>query len=264
SGQNKKAQELTGELVEIFGKENFYLELQDHQIPEQNKVNSSLIELSKKLSVPLVATNDVHYLNKGDAASHDALLCIQTQTVLSNPQRLKFSSDEFYFKSALEMKKLFADFPKSLTNTIAIAEKCNVELDFSKTYLPRYKPPEGKSREEYLRQLCLAGLKHRFKDQIDQKINDRLNHELKIIKDSGYMSYFLIAWDFIHYAKEKGIPHGPGRGSAAGSLVSYVLGITDIDPLKYGLIFERFLNPERVSLPDIDIDFCYERRNEVI
>ncbi|NQT00307.1 MAG: DNA polymerase III subunit alpha [Candidatus Omnitrophica bacterium] len=264
SGQNQKAQDSAGELSEIFGPGNFYLELQDHRIPEQKKANRGLIELSKKLSIPLVATNDVHYLNKGDAAAHDALLCIQTQTVLSNPQRMKFSSDEFYFKNALEMKELFADFPEALTNTIAIAEKCNVELDFTKTYLPRYKPPEGKTREEYLRQLCLAGLKQRYKEQIDQNALDRLNHELKIIKESGYMSYFLIAWDFIHYAKEKGIPHGPGRGSAAGSLVSYVLGITDIDPLRYGLIFERFLNPERVSLPDIDIDFCYERRNEVI
>ncbi len=264
AGQDKKAEQLAGEFSELFGKENFYFELQDNKLPEQNTVNRKLLGLAKKLSIPVVATNDVHYLNKSDARSHDALLCIQTQTMLSNPNRLKFSTDEFYFKSALQMRELFGEIPQALSNTLAIAEKCNLELDFSKTYLPHYKPPEGKSREEFLQQLCEEGVKRRYKDKIDATVRERLNHELEIIKNSGYISYFLIAWDFIHYAKEKGIPHGPGRGSAAGSLASYVLGITDIDPLKYGLIFERFLNPERVSLPDIDIDFCYERRNEVI
>ncbi|MBN3038841.1 MAG: DNA polymerase III subunit alpha [Candidatus Omnitrophica bacterium] len=264
SGSLQKAQGLAGEYSEILGKGNFYLELQDQGIKEQKAVNRALIELSKKLSIPLVATNDVHYLNKRDAAAHDALLCIQTQTVLSEPNRLRMSTEEFYFKSAHQMRELFQEVPDALTNTLAIAEKCNVELDFTKTYLPRYKPPEGKTREEFLLQLCQEGLQKRYKGTIDKTVIDRLNQELKIIKDSGYISYFLIVWDFINYAKEKGIPHGPGRGSAAGSIVSYVLGITDIDPLRYGLIFERFLNPERVSLPDIDIDFCYERRGDVI
>ncbi len=264
SGQIQRAQELSAQFNDIFGQGNFYLELQNNGIAEQKTVNRALMQLSKKLSIPVVATNDVHYLNKSDARSHDALLCIQTQTVLSNPQRLKFSTDEFYFKSAHQMKDLFHEVPVALTNTLSIAEKCNVELDFTKTHLPHYKPPEGKTREEFMRQLCEQGLKKRYTDKIDRAATERLNHELEIIKNSGYISYFLIAWDFVHYAKEKGIPHGPGRGSAAGSLVSYALGITDIDPLKYGLIFERFLNPERVSLPDIDIDFCYERRGEVI
>jgi DNA polymerase-3 subunit alpha len=259
-----RAEKLAGEFGEIFGRGNFYLELQDNKITEQYKVNRALIDLSKRLNIPLVATNDVHYPNKGDARAHDALLCIQTQTFLSNQNRLKFSTDEFYFKSAQQMQESFKQVPEALSNTVSIAEKCNLELDFSKTYLPRYRPPEGKSREEFLQQLCHQGLKKRYNQKVDQAIIERLNHELEIIKNSGYMSYFLIAWDFIHYAKEKGIPHGPGRGSAAGSLVSYALGITDIDPLRYGLIFERFLNPERVSLPDFDIDFCYERRNEVI
>lgn len=261
---SKKLNTQAGQFSEMFGKGNFYFELQDHKIPEQKKVTKHLVDLSKRLSIPLVATNDVHYLNKTDAFAHDALLCIQTQTVLSDPARLKFSTDEFYFKNTHEMKELFREIPEAIANTIDIAERCNLELDFSKTYLPRYKPPEGKTREEFLRLLCQEGLERRYGDRINKDITERLNHELAIIKDSGYMSYFLIAWDFIHYAKERGIPHGPGRGSAAGSLVSYTLGITDIDPLKYGLIFERFLNPERVSLPDIDIDFCYERRNEVI
>ena len=264
SGQIQKAEELSGQFNDIFGQENFYLELQDNGIAEQKTVNRALMQLSKKLSIPVVATNDVHYLNKSDAHSHDALLCIQTQTVLSNPQRLKFSTDEFYFKSPRQMKDLFDEVPVALTNTLSIAEKCNVELDFTKTHLPHYKPPQGQTREAFMRQLCEQGLKKRCRDKIDRAAAERLNHELEIIKNSGYISYFLIAWDFVHYAKEKGIPHGPGRGSAAGSLVSYALGITDVDPLKYGLIFERFLNPERVSLPDIDIDFCYERRGEVI
>lgn len=264
SGQDKKAEILAGRFGELFGKGNFYLELQDHGLSEQKQVNKALIDLSKRLSIAVVATNDVHYLNKSDAAAHDALLCIQTQTTLANQARLKFSSDEFYFKNAHQMRELFAEVPQALSNTICIAEKCNVELDFTKTHLPHYRPPEGKSREQLLRQLCNEGLKKRYKDKIEKVVLERLEHELGIIKNAGYISYFLIAWDFIHYAKEKGIPHGPGRGSAAGSLVSYVLGITDIDPLKYGLIFERFLNPERVTLPDIDIDFCYERRGEVI
>ncbi|OGX17784.1 MAG: DNA polymerase III subunit alpha [Omnitrophica WOR_2 bacterium RBG_13_44_8b] len=247
----------------IFGKGNFYLELQPNSIPEQKIVNDGLVKISRQLNIPLVATNDVHYLNRDRAASHEALLCIQTQTTLDDPNRMRFQTDEFYFKSPEEMKNDFKDFPEAIKNTQEIAQRCNLELDFSKIHLPKYDPPPGKTKEEFLRELCESGLKEKFVS-LTPAIEVRLEHELKIIKDMGFVSYFLIVWDFIHYAKSQGIPVGPGRGSAAGSLVSYLLGITDLDPLKYGLLFERFLNPERLGLPDIDIDFCYERRNEVI
>jgi len=249
--------------LNIMGKDNLYLEIQENLIPEQKIVNDGLIKISKELNIPLIATNDVHYLSKEDAASHEVLLCIQTQTTLNDPNRLRFQTDEFYFKSPQEMKELFKDIPEAVTNTVEVASRCNLELDFSKIHLPRYEPPEGKTKEEYLKELSDIGLKEKF-PQAPPAIKERLEHELKIIKDRGFVSYFLIVWDFIHYAKSSHIPVGPGRGSAAGSLVSYLLGITDIDPLKYGLLFERFLNPERLGLPDIDIDFCYERRNEVI
>ena len=249
--------------LNIFGKDNFYLEVQGNSIPEQKIVNDGLIKISKELNIPLAATNDVHYLSRDRAASHEALLCIQTQTTLDDPNRMRFQTDEFYFTSPQEMKELFKDIPEAITNSVEIAKRCNLELDFSKIHLPKYEPPEGQSKEEFLRQLCHAGLKQRF-DSITPDITERLEHELKIIKDTGFVSYFLIVWDFIHYAKTQGIPVGPGRGSAAGSLVSYLLGITDLDPIKYSLLFERFLNPERLGLPDIDIDFCYERRQEVI
>jgi DNA polymerase-3 subunit alpha len=258
------ARKAADEFSQILGKDNFYLEIQENLIPEQKIVNDGLIKISQELNIPLVATNDVHYLEKAHARSHEALLCIQTQTTLEDPNRLRFQTDEFYFKSPQEMKKLFKDTPEAITNTLEIAGRCNLELDFNKTYLPNYEPNSGKSKEEYLRELCASGLKQRFAGDISSEIKDRLEHELKIIKETGFISYFLIVWDFIHYAKSQNIPVGPGRGSAAGSLVSYILGITDINPLKYGLLFERFLNPERIGLPDIDIDFCYERRQEVI
>lgn len=249
---------------ETFGKDNFYLEIQDNLIPEQAIVNDALINLSKKLDIGLVATNDVHYLHKADAHAHETLLSIQTQTTLDDPNRMRFQTNEFYFKDPEIMKKSFNSVaPEAIKNTILIAERCNLELDFSKTHLPHYKTPDGKSREEFLKELVETGLKKRY-SEINKKISDRVNYELSVIQKSGYTSYFLIAWDFVNHAKEKNIPVGPGRGSAAGSVVSYALGITDIDPLRYDLLFERFLNPERVSLPDIDIDFCYERRNEVI
>lgn len=252
------------EFLNILGKDNFYLEIQQNFISEQKIVNEGLLKISKELNIPLVATNDVHYLNKQNARSHEVLLCIQTQTTLNDPNRMRFQTDEFYFKSPQEMKELFKEVPEAITNTLEIASRCNLELDFSKIHLPKYEPPQGKNKEEFLRELCEKGLKEKFGQTRHESINERLEHELKIIKDMGFASYFLIVWDFIHYAKEKGIPVGPGRGSAAGSLVSYLLGITDIDPIKYGLLFERFLNPQRIGLPDIDIDFCYERRQEVI
>lgn len=249
--------------LNILGKDNFYLEMQENLIPEQRIVNDGLVKISKELNIGLVATNDVHYLSKEKASAHEALLCIQTQTTLSDPNRMRFQTDEFYFKSPQEMKNLFPDFPEAIANSVEIAGRCNLELDFSKIHLPRYEPPQGETKESFLKGLCEKGLKVRYKT-ITTPIEERLEHELNIIKEIGFVSYFLIVWDFIHYAKSQGIPVGPGRGSAAGSLVSYLLGITDIDPLKYGLLFERFLNPDRLGLPDIDIDFCYERRQEVI
>lgn len=259
----EQARNVCSQFKDMFEKGNFYLELQDNKIPEQDKVNRELLILSKELDIPLVATNDVHYLLRDNAKSHEALLCIQTQTTLDDPNRMRFQTDEFYLKTPEEMVKAFAEIPEAVKNTIEITERCNLELDFSRTYLPQFKLPEGKTKEEFLRELCFEGLKDRY-EKIDGNIQKRVEKELEVINKSGYISYFLIAWDFVTYAKKKGIPVGPGRGSAAGSVVSYALGITDIDPIRYDLLFERFLNPERVSLPDIDIDFCYERRAEVI
>ena len=263
TGQMDQAKRVAGEFNEIFGKDNFYFEIMDNGIPEQLKVNKELITLSKDLGIGLVATNDVHYLKKEHARAHEILLCIQTQSTLDDPNRMKMQTDEFYFKSAEQMRRSFQEAPEAIENTIKIAEKCNLELDFKKTYLPHYVPPDGKDREKYLVELCEEGLKQKY-GKIEGDVEERYRHELNIIQELGYTSYFLITRDFVHYAKENEIPVGPGRGSAAGSIVSYALGITDIDPLKYGLLFERFLSPDRVTLPDIDIDFCYERRNEVI
>ncbi|MBU1853872.1 MAG: DNA polymerase III subunit alpha [Candidatus Omnitrophica bacterium] len=256
--------EIAGEYQKILGKDNFYFELQDNSIEEQKKVNDALIKLGKELDIGLVATNDVHYLTKDSAKAHEALLCIQTQTTLDDPNRMRLQTDQFYFKSPEEMKALFKDVPEAISNTIKITERCNLELDFSKTYLPHYSVPEGVGgREQYLRDLCEEGMKERYSN-ITSLHRERLEYELNVINKAGYTSYFLIAWDFVSYAKSKRIAVGPGRGSAAGSIVSYCLGITDIDPLRYNLLFERFLNQERVTMPDIDIDFCYERRSEVI
>ncbi len=263
SNQQDQAYRVAGEFDELFGKGNFYLEMMDHGIPEQKKVNTALIEMGKDLGIGLVATNDCHYLQRQHAKAQEALLAIQTQTTLDDPNRMRMQTDEFYLKTADEMARLFRDVPEALSNTVEIAQKCNLELDFKSTHLPRFSPPEGKTREGYLQELVDEGLKHRYPD-IDISIRERVESELKVIADSGFISYFLIVWDFIRYAKENNIPVGPGRGSAAGSVISYCLGITDLDPLKYNLLFERFLNPERISLPDIDIDFCYERRDEVI
>ncbi len=252
------------EFAQILGKENFYLELQENGIKEQAAVNRGLIKIGKELSLGLVATGDVHYLHPEDAAAHDALLCIQTQTTLNDPRRLKFGSSEFYFKSPGQMKELFKEFPQALKNTLEISWRCNLELDFSHTHLPKYEPAGCKNQEEFLCKLCEEGIKKRFNRSFSDIYRERLEHELKIIKEKRFTSYFLIVWDFINYSKKNRIPTGPGRGSAAGSLVSYLLEITDIDPIKYGLLFERFLNPERRELPDIDIDFCFVRRPEVI
>jgi len=259
----QKIKEVARQYQDIMGKKNFYFELQDTLIPEQKEVNRVLVKLGRELDIGVVATNDVHYLTRERARSHEALLCIQTQTTLDDPNRMKLQTDQFYLKSAEEMKELFKDVPEAISNTIKITERCNLELDFSKTFLPHYPPPKGLTRSGYLRKLCEEGIKKRYADVTPEK-KERLEYELGVINKAGYTSYFLIAWDFVSYAREQGIVVGPGRGSAAGSIVSYCLGITDIDPLKYNLLFERFLNQERVSMPDIDIDFCYERRGEVI
>ena len=263
SNQQEAASMVAGEFNELFGKGNFYLEIMDNGMPEQKKVNSALIQMGKDLGIGVVATNDCHYLQRQHARAQEALLSIQTQTTLDDPNRMRMQTDEFYFKTADEMARMFHDTPDALKNTLEIAQKCNLNLDLKSTHLPQFSPPEGKTRECYLKELVAEGIKQRY-PKVDNPIKARVEGELKVISESGFTSYFLIVWDFIRYAKENNIPVGPGRGSAAGSVISYCLGITDIDPLKYNLLFERFLNPDRISLPDIDIDFCYERRDEVI
>ncbi|MGV8146932.1 MAG: DNA polymerase III subunit alpha [Alkaliphilus sp.] len=262
-GQYKKAKELALYMNKVMGQDNFYLELQDHGIKEQEQVNKELIKISRETGIPLVATNDCHYIEKDDAKAHDVLLCIQTGKVLEDRERMKFTGDQFYFKSPEEMMQLFSHVPEAIENTVKIAEKCNVDFEFNVMHLPEYDTPIEYSKDEYLRKLCFEGLKGRYGNR-SKDMEDRLEYELGIIKRMDYTEYFLIVWDFIKFAKENNIAVGPGRGSAAGSIVAYTLNITDIDPIKYNLIFERFLNPERISMPDIDIDFCYERREEVI
>ena len=258
-----------GEYSEIFGRDNFYLELQDNKLPEQLVANKGLIELSKKLDLPLAATNDCHYLRRSDSKAHDILLCLQTQKTISDPNRMRFGTDEHYFKSYKEMQDGFKELPEALSNTCRIAEHCNLELTFDAIHLPQYQIPMGSTREEYLDRLAQTGLDDRLKRAVQNGISKetyrkRLNQELSIITSMGYAGYFLIVWDIVNFARSKEIPVGPGRGSAAGSLVAYALRITDIDPLRYDLLFERFLNPERITMPDIDLDFCVDRREEVI
>lgn len=259
----EKAKQFAIDYRDIFGEENFFLEIQDHNLPEQKEVNSGLVKLSKETGIPLVATNDVHYVNKEDSKIHDVLMCIQMGKTLNDPNRMRFGSDEFYLKSREEMEELFPYALEAIDNTMKIADMCNVEFDFNTIHLPKYDVPEGYTPETYLRELCFNGLKERYDNPSDE-ILERLNYELDVIEKMGYVEYFLIVWDFINFSKENNIIVGPGRGSAAGSIVAYTLKITDIDPIKYSLLFERFLNPERISMPDIDIDFCYERREEVI
>ena len=247
----------------IFGKGNFFLELQDHGIPEQRQVNHELIRMSRETGIELVATNDVHYTYSSDAEAHDILLCVQTGKSLKDENRMRYEGGQYYVKSEEEMRRLFPYAPEAIENTGKIAERCNVEIEFGVTKLPKFDVPDGYTAWEYLNKLCFEGLDKRYTDN-KEELKKRLNYELGVIKDMGYVDYFLIVWDFIRYAREQGIMVGPGRGSAAGSLVSYTLGITKLDPIKYDLLFERFLNPERVSMPDIDVDFCFERRQEVI
>ena len=262
------AMAVAGEFQEIFGKEHFYLEVQANGLDHQRIANAGLIEIHKQLGIPLAGTNDCHYLKKEDSRPHELMLCLQTGKTLSDPARMKFDTDQLYVKSTEELTTAFAEFPGAVTNTCRIADHCDLELALNKTHLPQYKAPDGYSRESYLEHLATEGLKSRLKERpstIPSAVYEqRLREELMVICSMGFAGYFLIVWDIIRFARSRGIPVGPGRGSAAGSLVAYALRITDLDPLVYTLLFERFLNPERVSLPDIDMDFCMDRRGEVI
>ena len=255
---------------DCFGKGNYFLELQDHGLPQQRLVNTELLKMSKELDIPLVATNDVHYTYEKDADSHDILLCLQTNKKLADEDRLRYEGGQYFVKSEEEMKALFPYAWEALENTQRIADRCHVEIEFGVTKLPHFQVPEGYDSWSYLNKLCGDGLAERYGDgaqpagDTGQTLQERLDYELDVIRRMGYVDYFLIVWDFINYARSNGIPVGPGRGSAAGSMVSYCLKITNIEPIRYNLLFERFLNPERVSMPDIDIDFCYNRRQEVI
>ena len=262
-GLYEEAKEAVLKYQEIFGRGNYFLELQDHGIPMQRQVNQGIIRLSRELDIPLAATNDCHYINAEDWEAHDILLCIQTGKKVADENRMRYEGGQYYVKSEEEMRELFSYIPEAIDNTAKIAERCNVEIEFGVTKLPRYEVPEGCDSWGYLNHLCSEGLKERYPED-DGTAKERLEYELGVIKSMGYVDYFLIVWDFINFARSHGIAVGPGRGSAAGSIVSYCLKITNIDPIRYQLLFERFLNPERVSMPDIDVDFCYERRQEVI
>lgn len=262
-GMYSEGKEAALRYQEIFGEGNFFLELQDHGMQEQKMVNQSLLRMSQETGIELVATNDIHYTYAEDEKPHDMLLCIQTGKKLSDENRMRYEGGQYYIKSEEEMRTLFPYALQALENTQKIADRCNVEIEFGVTKLPKYDVPEGYTSWEYLQHLCCQGLKKRYPSG-DESLKNRLEYELSVIKSMGYVDYFLIVWDFIKYAKDHGIMVGPGRGSAAGSIVAYCLEITSIDPIKYQLLFERFLNPERVSMPDIDVDFCFERRQEVI
>jgi DNA polymerase-3 subunit alpha len=269
--QGQQAKAALDEYRQIFEPGDFYVELQDHGLQQQRSVNGTLIQWAREFGLPLVATNDVHYVEHEHHEAHDVLICLQTQSLVADEKRMRYAGDQFYLKTPQEMRELFAEVPEAIQNTLAIAEKCNLLLEFDRLHFPAYHPPDGLTREQFLRQLCEEGLRERYgivwaapKDDRERAIIERLEYELRVIEKTGFASYFLIVWDFVHFAKTRGIPVGPGRGSAAGSLAAYLLRITDIDPLRYNLLFERFLNPERISPPDIDMDFCYNRRPEVI
>ncbi len=264
NGDIEKAEEVAKWHKNVFG-EDYYLEIQNNGVKEQVMVNQKIIQIARRLDIPIVATNDAHYLKKEDAYNHEVLLCIQTGKRITDEDRMRFETDELYVKSPEEMSEYFKNFPDAIENTVKIAEKCNVEFEFGHTILPNYDVPEEfNTHYDYFKKLCYDGIKARYGDNPSQEILDRAEYELKIISQMGYVDYYLIVWDYINYAKSVGIPVGPGRGSGAGSILAYAIGITDIDPMKYSLLFERFLNPERISMPDFDVDFCYERRGEVI
>lgn len=263
-GNYELAKEKALKYKRIFGENNFFLELQDHGILEQKRINSDIIKLSKECDIPLVVTNDCHYIKREDKDLHKILLCIQTNHTIEDENSFEFPTDEFYLKSEAEMRELFPNMPEAYENTVKIAERCNVEFEFGKTKLPRFDVPDGKDHIEYFREECYKGLNRRYGENPSQSLIDRLEYELSVIIKMGYVDYYLIVNDYVSYAKKNGIPVGMGRGSGAGSLAAYCIGITGIDPIKYNLLFERFLNPERVSMPDFDVDFCKDRRQEVI
>lgn len=263
-GNYELAKEKALKYKRIFGENNFFLELQDHGILEQKRINSDIIKLSKECDIPLVVTNDCHYIKREDKDLHKILLCIQTNHTIEDENSFEFPTDEFYLKSEAEMRELFPNVPEAYENTVKIAERCNVEFEFGKTKLPRFDVPDGKDHIEYFREECYKGLHRRYGENPSQSLTDRLEYELSVIIKMGYVDYYLIVNDYVSYAKKNGIPVGMGRGSGAGSLAAYCIGITGIDPIKYNLLFERFLNPERVSMPDFDVDFCKDRRQEVI
>ena len=267
NGNYEGAKKEALEMLEIFGQGNYYLELQDQGLEEEARILPDMKRLHQETGIPFVATNDVHYVRREDAAAQDVLMCVQTATTIDEENRMRFANDQFYLKSEEEMRKIFSNTPEAIDNTAKIAEQCDVTFTFGELHLPEYVAPEGMTNRDYLRKLCREGLAERYEGRLQsdfESLQERLDYELSTIENMGYVEYFLIVWDFINYAKSRNIMVGPGRGSAAGSIVAYTLKITDIDPIKYGLIFERFLNPERISMPDIDIDFCYERRGEVI
>lgn len=264
AGQPETARRLAKEMDDILGHGNFFIELQDHGLMDERRVQPQLIRLAKELDIPLVATNDVHYVNRDEAAAQEVLMCIQTGKTMDDPTRMRMETDQLYLRSPQEMAELFRHVPEAVENTVKIAQRCRVDFDFSTVHLPLFPTPEGKPSAQYLRELCQKGLVWRYGEQFGREKQQRLDYELDVIERMGYVDYFLIVWDFVDYARRNGITVGPGRGSGAGSVAAYCLGITSVDPLHYNLLFERFLNPERVSMPDFDIDFCYERRGEVI
>ena len=261
--QYEAARDYALELADIFGEDHFYLELQDHGIDEQQPVNQGILRIARETGLPLIISNDAHYLRREDATMQDVLLCVQTGKTVDDPNRMKFQTEEFYLKSEEEMRQLFPNLDEAFENTVKIADRCNLEFVFNQYHLPSFPVPDGYTNEEYFRKLCMDGFRERYENP-PQSYLDRLEYEIGVISRMGYVNYYLIVWDFIRYAKESGIPVGPGRGSGAASIVAYCLHITEVDPMKYALIFERFLNPERVSMPDFDTDFCQERRGEVI
>ena len=264
AGDYERAKQAALYYRDLFGEGNYYIELQDHGLEEDQVVLPQLIRLARETGIPMVATNDAHYITKEDAKMQSILLCIQTGKTIADADRMEFQTDEFYLKSTNEMYDLFAMVPEACENTNKIAEQCNFEFTFGETKLPYFKAPDGMENQEYFEKLCWEGLERRYPGEVTDALKERLSYEINVVKTMGYTNYYLIVYDFINYAKSRDIPVGPGRGSGAGSLAAYCVGITDIDPIRYNLIFERFLNPERVSMPDFDVDFCYERRQEVI
>ena len=264
AGDYERAKQAALYYRDLFGEGNYYIELQDHGLEEDQVVLPQLIRLARETGIPMVATNDAHYITKEDAKMQSILLCIQTGKTIADADRMEFQTDEFYLKSTDEMYDLFAMVPEACENTNKIAEQCNFEFTFGETKLPYFKAPDGMENQEYFEKLCWEGLERRYPGEVTDALKERLSYEINVVKTMGYTNYYLIVYDFINYAKSRDIPVGPGRGSGAGSLAAYCVGITDIDPIRYNLIFERFLNPERVSMPDFDVDFCYERRQEVI